>query len=328
MRFIFPFLIIGFISLFPQSAIARCYGSNLYDSTSAEFQATIKKRVDRIPFAQGRYFTATKNGKTSWIIGTIHASDARVSRIPRFFREKIKNSRLVLIETTKLQDAQYLKLLSDASEEYEITAETDASSHFTPQEWSIIQKEARKHGLSNYLHRYLPLNLIAQIVTTPKCDPQNDRFLDANIEKLAKRSKKNVGGLDNVKLLVKQDLKNPWPDKTMVQFIKLEIPRMHLRAHHVETTIQMYLSDRVTTYLEFSNALTRSYLPKNLAHQMNAEYHNAIIVDRNVYWMKRLGPELAKGNVVVAIGAAHLSGNKGVLNLLKKRGFKIQAISM
>jgi len=307
MRFIFPFLIIGFISLFPQSAIARCYGSNLYDSTSAEFQATIKKRVDRIPFAQGRYFTATKNGKTSWIIGTIHASDARVSRIPRFFREKIKNSRLVLIETTKLQDA---------------------SSHFTPQEWSIIQKEARKHGLSNYLHRYLPLNLIAQIVTTPKCDPQNDRFLDANIEKLAKRSKKNVGGLDNVKLLVKQDLKNPWPDKTMVQFIKLEIPRMHLRAHHVETTIQMYLSDRVTTYLEFSNALTRSYLPKNLAHQMNAEYHNAIIVDRNVYWMKRLGPELAKGNVVVAIGAAHLSGNKGVLNLLKKRGFKIQAISM
>jgi hypothetical protein len=46
---------------------------------------------------------------------------------------------------------------------------------------------------------------------------------------------------------------------------------------------------------------------------------------RNVNWMKQL-PQLMKSNTFVAVGAAHLFGEYGVVNLLRKSGFDCQPV--
>ena len=40
----------------------------------------------------------------------------------------------------------------------------------------------------------------------------------------------------------------------------------------------------------------------------------------------RMAPRLAEGNAFIAVGALHLPGEKGVLNLLQQGGYRVSAV--
>ncbi|WP_256469764.1 TraB/GumN family protein [Flavobacterium humidisoli] len=51
-----------------------------------------------------------------------------------------------------------------------------------------------------------------------------------------------------------------------------------------------------------------------------------ILDDRNQKWVKLI-PELIKENgVFIAVGAAHLGGEYGVINLLRKEGYTVKPV--
>jgi uncharacterized protein YbaP (TraB family) len=55
-------------------------------------------------------------------------------------------------------------------------------------------------------------------------------------------------------------------------------------------------------------------------------FTDILLYDRNANWAKKL-QELMPGNsLVIAVGAGHLPGEKGVLNLLKKAGYKVEPV--
>jgi uncharacterized protein YbaP (TraB family) len=49
---------------------------------------------------------------------------------------------------------------------------------------------------------------------------------------------------------------------------------------------------------------------------------------RNIAWVKQIPAQVSKQPVFYAIGAAHLLGNDGLINLLKKEGYTVKPISM
>jgi uncharacterized protein YbaP (TraB family) len=54
----------------------------------------------------------------------------------------------------------------------------------------------------------------------------------------------------------------------------------------------------------------------------------ALIKDRNDAWIKKL-PEIMKENAsFIAVGALHLTGDEGLLNLLEKLGYKVEAVGL
>ncbi len=57
------------------------------------------------------------------------------------------------------------------------------------------------------------------------------------------------------------------------------------------------------------------------------EVHKALIVDRNNNWMKKIEP-MIKSTVTefILVGAAHLSGKHGLINQLKKKGYKVEQL--
>jgi len=48
--------------------------------------------------------------------------------------------------------------------------------------------------------------------------------------------------------------------------------------------------------------------------------------DRNKRWIKRMPASMGKSSVFFAVGAGHLWGQNGVINLLKKEGYTVEAI--
>jgi len=57
-------------------------------------------------------------------------------------------------------------------------------------------------------------------------------------------------------------------------------------------------------------------------------YFQAMIVERNIAWMPTLYQELLNDNTLVAVGAAHLGGQHGLVALLKREGFIVEPTSL
>lgn len=52
-----------------------------------------------------------------------------------------------------------------------------------------------------------------------------------------------------------------------------------------------------------------------------------ILDDRNIRWMEKLPGLMASGSQFVAVGALHLPGEKGLITLLRERGYKVEPIA-
>lgn len=90
--------------------------------------------------------------------------------------------------------------------------------------------------------------------------------------------------------------------------------------------------------MDFRVILNRLYKQGNIdgLYQLNkksntnwgiSDEENAKMVDnRNMEWAKQL-PELMKSNTCfIAVGALHLPGENGLINLLRKEGYKVKPV--
>ena len=53
---------------------------------------------------------------------------------------------------------------------------------------------------------------------------------------------------------------------------------------------------------------------------------DSVFRGRHALMMERALPELANGNVVMAVGAAHLPGDNGLVELIRRAGFKVTRV--
>lgn len=69
-------------------------------------------------------------------------------------------------------------------------------------------------------------------------------------------------------------------------------------------------------------------LTANAKSAADKEFHKTLLERRNVAWIPKLETAMAEKPAFVAVGAGHLGGPKGVINLLKKNGYKVRPIRL
>lgn len=82
--------------------------------------------------------------------------------------------------------------------------------------------------------------------------------------------------------------------------------------------------------------MMKIYLTGDLAGLFGYMKSNTLMVDhqaqlldkRNLAWIPQLETLFKSGSTFVAVGAGHLAGEKGVLSLLKEKGFKVEVIAL
>ena len=57
------------------------------------------------------------------------------------------------------------------------------------------------------------------------------------------------------------------------------------------------------------------------------EYEDLLLNDRNKKWVKELNDIMKSESVFVAVGAGHLTGEQGLINLLKKEGYTVEPLA-
>jgi uncharacterized protein YbaP (TraB family) len=72
---------------------------------------------------------------------------------------------------------------------------------------------------------------------------------------------------------------------------------------------------------------------KKLADMINsdaeglAKYQDILLNNRNRNWVAKLKTAMVNHSLIVAVGAGHLPGDQGVIKLLQKAGYTVEALS-
>ena len=67
-----------------------------------------------------------------------------------------------------------------------------------------------------------------------------------------------------------------------------------------------------------------AYTDSDIMNMMREE----LLVNRNLRWVSKMSPLINKQRVFFAVGAAHLCGEDGLLELLSKQGYVIEGIKL
>ncbi|MBR5469040.1 MAG: TraB/GumN family protein [Paludibacteraceae bacterium] len=130
----------------------------------------------------------------------------------------------------------------------------------------------------------------------------------------------------------KKDGKRLFSLETVDEQIKILLDRKPLREQAQSLYEMLTSSEKIINQLE---VLNRLYLKQDLEELL--EYSNNdsmqtpedkwILLDqRNIRWAEQLPKQFEKGSNFIVVGALHLPGENGVINLLKKQGYKIKPV--
>lgn len=110
--------------------------------------------------------------------------------------------------------------------------------------------------------------------------------------------------------------------KMLGLFNKSEIRKELIDLTYNKDSVQQEMMGMLNAYMKqsisFLDSVSRSELPSRLV--------GPFLDDRNVIMVKRMLPKMRNNSTLVCVGAAHLGGQMGVVNLLRKAGYSVEPI--
>ncbi|WP_264553048.1 TraB/GumN family protein [Flavobacterium sp. N2038] len=135
------------------------------------------------------------------------------------------------------------------------------------------------------------------------------KFYEMEFIEKAKSRNIEIAGLETVKSQFKS-LEDAYSDSEIIEM---------LEESDVEETKQLVADYK----LENLDTLYKNITGEN---KMNAKAKKFMLDDRNLNWVKALPEMMKKESLFVAVGSAHLAGDSGIINLLRKAGYTVKPI--
>jgi uncharacterized protein YbaP (TraB family) len=107
--------------------------------------------------------------------------------------------------------------------------------------------------------------------------------------------------------------------------LKMSIELYHRIDDSMETLNQLYLSRRIAEMFPLLEELLKDY-PEQ-AKLAFSEFQLELIDKRNRRMHERALPVIEKGNAFIAVGALHLPGDVGLVELLAKAGYRLTPVN-
>lgn len=245
----------------------------------------------------------------SYLYGTIHIQDARVFAFPDEVLSAFNSCEAYAMEILmdeldmkEVQDAMYMKNES-------------LDKLLTPEDFKLLDSIVRaKTGQPLLLfNKMKPFFLSSQLMQLEMAKDKADA-LDLYLLNKARNQNKLCLGIEKFSDQI-----------NAIDAIKLEDQVKMLLEGLTDTVTSTgnKLEELIEAYL--SGNLDKMYeLTKDTA--LPAEFNKAFLIDRNIRMAKNIHKFIRKQSTFNAIGAAHLPGEKGVINLLRKRGYTVEPI--
>ncbi|MGF9565713.1 TraB/GumN family protein [Neorhizobium sp. JUb45] len=309
-----------------------CTGNNVLDELKTQDPARYAKVIaegEKTPNGKGIFWKIEKDGvPTSYLLGTMHVTDPRVLAMPAGAAEAAKDAKTIAIESDEILDEK--KAMAGLMTKPDLLMFMDGKTIKTllPEEQVAKLEAALKE-------RNIPLAavqsfkpwMISGMIALPACELARKAnaapFLDKKIALDAIAAGKPVKGLESMEeqLSAMAALPLDLHLKSLAETLDLG-SRMN---DVTETMTALYVAGDIGLTVPMLRALTPE--DDKEADAGYAEFEKMIVTKRNHVMADRSAALFKEGGLFMAVGALHLPGEEGVIELLRKQGFKVSAIN-
>lgn len=308
-----------------------CSGNNLmtqlHESDPAAAKA-IAKSASQVPNGKGLLWKITKDGVApSYVFGTMHLSDPRLLDLPQKVKTAFDASPVLALEITEILDPVSMGQKAIGLMKY--TSYLDGSSladKMTPEQVAIVKARLENDiGLPWSVGQKLRPWTIMGTIALPACEFARKRagkpFLDMALGQRAEQAGKTIVALETMESQMK--IMASLPEPMMVQAM-VDTAKMADQLSDVfETMTQLYLDGETGMIWAMMKHLTPQGMSPDTLATGYSEFQRVVVDERNVTMADESEKLIRKGGAFIAVGALHLPGETGILNILAQRGYQI-----
>jgi uncharacterized protein YbaP (TraB family) len=248
-------------------------------------------------------------GKTSYLFGTMHSDDRRVTDFPSPVMQALLVSELYLMELQPPQNPSVY-----------LMKEGRLDHMLTEQEFVQVIKLADFHSMHTDIATTMKPWLLAVIFDLPK--PQSPYTLDAMLMSLAQSHSKPILALETIdEHFTVLDSFSIDDQLLMLRNVLKRTPEQ--RERNFEELVKTYLSGDLDQIIEVNTRTSGDMLPDELW----ARILKKLLDERNERMTERIQQQTAERSAFIAVGAAHLPGEGGLLARLRRAGYQVSPVN-
>lgn len=249
-------------------------------------------------------------GKVSYLLGTIHADDSRVTEFPPSLLEAFAQTDVFMMETLPPRNPSVFLMKQGTVAEY-----------LTEKEFDQVRELAEFHSMHIEAAMKMKPWLLAVIFDLPK--PKSLYSMDELLMAKAQDQNKMVLGLEATQAHFSV-LDSITLDEQLSMLRAVLKRSAKDKARDYEALLKTYISEDLEKIANLDDTITGSMLSKALWEKMRVK----LIDERNEGMAKGMLAQAKEHRVFAAVGASHLAGETGVLNRLRQAGFKLTPIKL
>ncbi|SOD91656.1 TraB/GumN family protein [Spirosoma fluviale] len=250
--------------------------------------------------------------KPSYLFGTIHLICPTDFAITEPIRKALSSTEQVYLELD-MDDPQMMPKMQKGMMN---TGGKSYKEWLKPDDYNLLNdyyKSKMGAGLAQ-LGMLKPLALMSMnYMTLLNCQPES---YDMTFAKMASEQKKEVLGLETV------ESQFDVFDKIPVEKQAAELVEMVRNQEKARTEFNQLITLYKAQDLDGLLKLMRQSEFSDMAG-----YEDVLLNDRNANWIPTIEQAVKQKPTFIAVGAGHLGGDKGVIQLLRKKGYTIKAVN-
>jgi len=245
----------------------------------------------------------------TYLYGTIHLFDTSLYKVPAPLMAKLSQVKKVYFELAfnegTLAEQRKHATVADSTQQINKLMSPASLAKFN----AAIKNHPATKALGPAIYRFKPIFISPMLLTNGKTVT-----IDMEMFNLASKRKIAVGGLETVAEQMKAVDAIP-----MAKQVKM-----------METFLKDYKGADPTI-----KKITEAYVKQDVDHLLeamgdgeavDANFNKTVLVNRNIIMANRIDKAAGGQSTMFAVGAGHLGGTDGLISLLRKKGYKLNAI--
>lgn len=272
--------------------------------------------AETLPYGEGLLWRIETAGSApSYLFGTIHLTDPRVTKLPPAVVKALDEANSLTLELIMNAETQ-----SELAAATRLTGDRTLNDILGEELYAQLLDATRSYGMFDGALRGLKPWVAMAILSVPPEELMRAALghltVDATLQQMASERGIPVHALETVAEQV--EVLGGMPEADTIEMLRQAVeyqPEMHAL---IERMITRYLAVDLTGLQEI---LVEQSTGDD--QEIFDRFMERVMDRRNLLMADRMAGVLGDGGAFVAVGALHLPGESGVLNLLAQRGHRL-----
>ncbi len=316
------------ISILPANATEPpvCTGKNLLaemERSDPQALAALRKQAAETPNGKGIFWKIERAGtEPSYLLGTMHVTDPRVVSTPEEAWAPFDNADTVALELESLEPMDIGRALFAYPELTMFTDGTSVKTLLTAEEVNRLEVLLKGRGIPLFAVAKMKPWMLLMHISLPACEKKRAAAglapLDLALIRAAHDQDKTVIGLETA--LEQLESMNAVDSAPLLRTVLQQMEAGDKLDDMFATMTDMYLDGDMGMFIPLSYHVLGTTAARDPGYD---NFMQNVVTDRNIRMAERAAPLLEKGNAFIAVGALHLIGEEGLVELFRKQGYTV-----